>query len=226
MTREMPQAPTSCSPEADGPGAVPGPDAGAVGPGAGRPERKAPTGFIGNVGRGRPDMDKGWQTPPEILYPARRYWQGIPFDVCSSPENPTEAVEFWTPQDHALSLEWPDRWWCNPPYGGELRAWLEKAAQEAQHGSEGIALISASRWEQAWMQDVLQAVDYVCFIRGRVAFIRPSTGDRVGGNTYANLYLGFGIRYWRRWLAEFRRVGACFRLEGLSGAPGQTARKF
>src|SRR3990167_9502517 len=96
-----------------------------------KPEKKAPTGFIGNVGPGRPDMDLGWQTPPEILRPARQYWGGqIPFDVCTTALNPTGAKGFWTPDDDGLAREWPEKWWKNPPYGRSMATWLKKSAVE------------------------------------------------------------------------------------------------
>lgn len=186
-------------------------------------ERKAPTGFIGNV-RGRDQMDKGWETPPELLEPVRQYWGGrIPFDVCSTPANPTRALGFWTPEDDALHRPWPERCWTNPPYGRDMRAWVEKAVTEAERGSEIILLLSAARWEQGWWQTFIASAKYVCFIRGRVAFIRPATGERVGGNTYANMYAGLGLHEPRRWARCLKDVGLCMLWRALGEPPARTA---
>lgn len=188
-----------------------------------RPEHKAPTGFIGNV-KNRDEMDLGWQTPPELLSPVKTYFGGkIPFDVCTSEANPTDATEFWTPEDDALNCIWPESSYCNPPYGKAMQAWVEKAVEEAASGSEVLLLLSAARWEQGWWQTFISKVPYVCFIRGRVSFIRPSTGDRVSGNTYANMFAGLGIRRPVDWAEAFGRIGLCMKWKAVSDPPTRTA---
>lgn len=183
-------------------------------------ERKAPTGFIGNV-PDRDEMDKGWQTPPEILEPAREYWGGrIPFDACTTPANPTGAAAFFAPPDDGLTLPWPDRVWLNPPYGRDMEAWCRRAMGEP---GEVILLLSAARWEQAWWQAFLARVSFACFIRGRVAFVRPGTGERVGGNTYANFCAAMNLRDPERWVACFGKVGLCLRWSACNTPPTETA---
>jgi len=190
-------------------------------------EPKAPTGFIGNS-KTRDPLRKDWQTPPEILWPVRQYWGGqIPFDVCTSQDNPTGAAQFWTPEDDALRQSpWPTRFWMNSPYGGSLREWLEAAAIEAERGAEAIILASAARWEQGWLQQVLQAIDYIVFVRGRVAFVRPETKERVSGNTYATMYLAANILRPDDFVAAFSKVGVVVQVRVLVKPPEVTAAAF
>src|SRR3990167_7584001 len=186
-------------------------------------ERKAPTGFIGNV-KSRDKMDLGWQTPPELLYPVATYFGGqIPFDVCTTKDNPVNAAEFWTPDVNALNCIWPGSCFCNPPYGKSMRAWVEKAVEQSSSGTEIILLLSAARWEQGWWQEFISKARHVCFIRGRVSFIRPGTGDRVSGNTYANMFVGLGIRRQDDWVEAFKQVGLCMYWSSLNDVPTHTA---
>lgn len=179
-------------------------------------ERKAPCGIIGGA-----CLDTTWQTPQEYLVPARGYWGGsIPFDVCTALDNPTKADDFWTEADNALGQDWPASWWCNPPYGKAIRLWLAKMRAQilAHEINEGIALLPCSRWEQHYFQVALTAANVVCFIRKRVDFLNPKTGDIVSGNTYANMYVGFNVDY-QRFVSNFSEAGLCVAVKALNEPP-------
>jgi hypothetical protein len=151
-------------------------------------ERKAPVGTITG-----PCMDTCWQTPPELVTPVRRYFGGrIPFDAATAADNPCKARRFVTEEQDGLAMRWPKRVWVNPPYGKALRLWLPKIAHEAELGSE-----------------------IKCMIRKRVQFIRPSTGDRVAGNPYANQFVGFNVDE-DRFAEHFGHLGFCQSLRCLS----------
>lgn len=177
-------------------------------------QRKAPAGTITG-----PCMDKRWQTPPELLVPPREYWGGrIPFDAATSEDNPTNAKRFATEADNSLSIKWPSQVYINPPYGDDLFAFMGKIAWEAQLGNTVIALLPCSRWEQRYWQMSLIHAGAVCWIRKRVSFIRPSSGDRVDGNPYANMFLGFNVDL-EKFASAFGRVGACQTLGLLCPTP-------
>jgi hypothetical protein len=155
-------------------------------------QRKAPTGIIGARGGA---MDCEWLTPEALLEPTRDYFDGpIPFDVATRPENPTKATAFFTKQDDALAKGWPDEWFCNPPFGNELARWLERIGAQGYIGDHGILVLPCSRYEQHYWQEAMVHATTVCWIRGRVDFIRASTGDAVQGNTYASCVIGFNVR--------------------------------
>ena len=200
-------------------------------------ERKAPTGTI----TGKPAMRIDWRTPPHLLEAVRAYFGGqIPCDAATHHSNPTGALRYFALGEredgsegpHHLGSgggEWLGRnglvpdWvsdkvggqvFCNPPYGKAIRLWLAKMAQAADRGAEVVALLPAARWEQSYLTDTLCRANAVCFIRKRVKFINPSTGDAVGGNPYANYFLGFNVETWR-WRDAFGPHGRCFELEAL-----------
>ena len=190
-------------------------------------QRKAPTGTIisgssrtGAIWAGTgAAMDLGWQTPPELLELPRAYWGGvIPFDAATTEENPTGAIDFATPGDNGLSFAWPRQTWVNPPYGRELKDWLLKVLEEATRGVEVIALLPAARWEQRYFQDALHRANAVTWIRKRVNFIRPSTQERVSGNPYANMFIGWNVDL-ARWSSTIGRAGLSQALVPLSPCP-------
>jgi len=177
-------------------------------------QRKAPVGTITG-----PCMDKRWQTPPELLEPVRVYFGGrIPFDAATTEANPTGAKKFATERDNSLAIKWPKQVYINPPYGDDLHAFMGKTAWEAQLGNTIITLLPCSRWEQRYWQMGLIHANAVCWIRKRVSFIRPATGDRVDGNPYANMFLGFNVDL-AKFAASFGVVGACQTLSLLCPTP-------
>lgn len=63
----------------------------------------------------------------------------------------------------ALIDDWPDNWFCNPPYN-EIKIWIEK-----MHGN-GIALLPA-RTDTKWFHDhVMIRAAEIRFIKGRLKF--------------------------------------------------------
>lgn len=196
-----------------------------------KPERKAPAGTITGV----PCLKTDWRTPERLLDALRAYWGGrIPLDVATHASNPTNAVRYcalddgrgwkltagggeWVSQN-GLSYPWATtgggKAFCNPPYGKVIRDWLAKMAHEANRGCEIIALLPCARWEQAYFTEALDHANALCLIRKRVAFVNPATGDAVGGNPYANMFVGFNVVPWR-WRRAFDPLGHCYELRAL-----------
>lgn len=170
-----------------------------------KPERKAKAGIL----TGAPCLKTDWQTPPYLLDAVRTYFGGpIPLDVATTRENPTQALEVCTPEHSGLTHNWSPAAFCNPPYGRAIKDWLAKMAYEADLGVEIVALLPCARWEQGYFHDALDRASAACFIRKRVAFVNPATRDKVGGNPYANMFLGFNVD-WIRWTKAFSRAGLC-----------------
>lgn len=88
---------------------------------------------------------------------------------------------------------------CNPPYGAAAGGndWFGKLGQEGRKGCRMVAFLGVSRTEQGYLIRMLREASLVCFVRGRVAFRNPDTGEHVGGNCYASWALGFNIEPWR-----------------------------
>lgn len=117
-----------------------------------------------------------WLTPPEIIEALG------PFDLdpCAAPDPrpwPTAARHITLPDD-GLAVEWTGRVWCNPPFGTQTGAWLDRMAD---HGN-GIALAFARTDTAMFHRSVFGKADGVMFLAGRPHFHRQD-GTRAKGNS-------------------------------------------
>jgi hypothetical protein len=128
-----------------------------------------------------------WYTPPRIFDAL-----GIEFDL--DPASPGKHIVSWVPAERHLTVvedglttPWEGRVWLNPPYGRTVTPkWL---ARLTEHG-DGIALVF-SRTDTEWFHEYALRADMICFIRGRLKFIKPdgAVGDNPG---CGSMLLAFG----------------------------------
>lgn len=147
-------------------------------------ERRIAVGMGGHQAAGA--VTDEWYTPPSVFEAL-----GLAFDL--DPCAPRGGLP-WIPARRFLSLDdnglastWRGRVWLNPPYGPQTGRWLAKLAD---HG-DGVALVFA-RTDTTWFQDVAPRADAVCFVRGRIRFIRADgrAGRYTGGAPSA--LVGYG----------------------------------
>lgn len=126
-----------------------------------------------------------WYTPPEIFLSLK-----LDFDL--DPASPAgglpwiPARRFFSLLEDGLTQPWHGRVWLNPPYGDETPRWLERLAR---HGN-GIALVFA-RTDTGWFHEIALRADRLCFVRGRISFLR-SDHSRGDGSGAGSLFLAFG----------------------------------
>jgi hypothetical protein len=127
-----------------------------------------------------------WYTPPAVF-------RALAIDFDLDPAAPAGGVP-WVPArrvltvaEDGLSEAWSGRVWLNPPYGRGVGAWLERLAQ---HG-DGLALVFA-RTDTRWYQEVVKRATAVCFVAGRLAFVRPD-GSTIGSAGAPSVLLAFGL---------------------------------
>lgn len=117
-----------------------------------------------------------WLTPPEIIEALG------PFDLdpCAAPSPrpwPTAARHIELPED-GLTTEWEGRVWCNPPFGQQTAAWLDRMAEH----DNGIALVFARTDTIMFRDHVWPYADAIFFLQGRPRFYRPD-GMQATGNS-------------------------------------------
>lgn len=139
-----------------------------------------------------------WLTPPDIIADLGPF--GL--DPCAAPEPrpwPTADRHIVLPED-GLEAHWGSEMvWCNPPYGRETWAWLEKLAA---HPAGGIALIIARTETAGFVDQVWQRADALFFIHGRLHFHRAN-GERASANSGAPSVL---VAYGAAAAARLRRT--------------------
>lgn len=124
---------------------------------------------------------KEWYTPREIF-------RGIGLDFDLDPCSPGQNIVPWIPAqihytvlDDGLQCDWFGNVFMNPPYGSDTPKWMRRLSE---HGN-GIALVFA-RPDTRWFQNYIPLADAVCFISGRVQFVRAATKETDYPSLYAD----------------------------------------
>jgi phage N-6-adenine-methyltransferase len=107
-----------------------------------------------------------WSTPQDFFDKLHNEF-GFETDVCASVEN-AKCERFFTKEDDGLAQVWTGVCWMNPPYGREIKQWMEKAYKSSLDGATVVCLVPA-RTDTAWWHDYA-AKGKVRFIRGRLKF--------------------------------------------------------
>lgn len=108
-----------------------------------------------------------WLTPPHII-DALGGPDAFDLDPCAFPGWVTARRGISLPVD-GLAADWEGRVYCNPPYGQETWAWLDRLAE---HG-RGTALTFARTETSGFFRSVWLKADALLFIEGRLHFHRP-----------------------------------------------------
>lgn len=118
-------------------------------------------------------------TPAYVLDPVRAMLGGtIELDPCTTPENPVDAVRFYTPPQDGAELPWDAKTiWVNPPYGKARDRWVARCIDAGSRGSRVVLLIPAAT-DTRTFQQALATASTVLLIRGRVKFGIPRANGR------------------------------------------------
>lgn len=111
-----------------------------------------------------------WQTPWWFMSLVRQL-DILACDPCTTEQNPTGALTFYTPAADGLHQPWARQGICfvNPPYS-KIRTWLAKCAAEAALGSQVLALVPGRTDTRAFHEGCATAAR-LAFLRGRMAFV-------------------------------------------------------
>ncbi len=131
-------------------------------------------------------LNDEWLTPPSLIENLGTFTT----DPCSPIDRPWDTAQFhYSIEDNGLSLGWPGRVWCNPPYGSRTGEWLDKLAK---HGN-GIALIFARTETKMFFDQVWDKADALLFIKGRL-FFHYVDGSRARTNAGApSVLVAYGL---------------------------------
>lgn len=126
--------------------------------------------LAGNVGKKLQQREQTVETPDWTVDAVRASLGGaIELDPCAHPDAQrhfaTHNVVF--PESCGLTASWMDRTYFNPPFD-DLRSWLQKASQEAQHGYGVIGLFPC-RPHRRWFFEHLKGAECV-FLHYNVRF--------------------------------------------------------
>lgn len=95
-----------------------------------------------------------WGTPKGFFQTLNEEFH-FALDPCCTKET-AKCDKYYTEEMDGLSLSWEcgGAVFCNPPYGRELKKWVEKAYEEAQKGVTVVMLIPA-RTDTSYFHDFI-----------------------------------------------------------------------
>jgi phage N-6-adenine-methyltransferase len=82
-----------------------------------------------------------WETPADFFDKLNNKFK-FTLDPCATSEN-AKCKKYYTKEDDGLAHSWKgETVFCNPPYGREIKHWVEKCAKESKH-AKVVMLIPA-----------------------------------------------------------------------------------
>lgn len=127
-----------------------------------------------------------WYTPPELFTPL-----AIEFDLdAAAPPDGVPwipAARHFSKADDGLTQRWTGRVWLNPPYGRATGQWLARLAERG----DGLALVFA-RTDTRWFHEHVPRSTAVCYLAGRLRFVRPD-GSRGDGAGAPSMLIAYGL---------------------------------
>ncbi len=109
-----------------------------------------------------------WSTPQEFFDKLNKEFN-FTLDPCAAAEN-AKCKKFYTVEEDGLKQNWDgERVFCNPPYGGVLKYWVQKASDAT--GGVVVLFIPSRTDTQYFHEYIYQKPDVeIRFLKGRTKF--------------------------------------------------------
>lgn len=109
-----------------------------------------------------------WGTPIKLFDRLNQYFK-FTLDPCCSEEN-KKCDKYYTVKENGLIQDWGKNIvWMNPPYGKELKFWMEKAYNESLKGATVVCLVP-SRTDTQWFHNWAYGKGDLVFLNRRLDF--------------------------------------------------------
>ena len=110
-----------------------------------------------------------WATPQNLFDELNDEFN-FTLDPCATDEN-AKCSNYFTIEDDGLSKDWSnDVVFMNPPYGREIKKWVNKAYKESLNGATVVCLIPARTDTTYWHDFIFGKANDIRFLRGRLKF--------------------------------------------------------
>ena len=110
-----------------------------------------------------------WSTPQAFFDELNKEFN-FTLDPCATSEN-AKCTKYFTVEDDGLKQDWSnDIVFMNPPYGREIKYWVQKAYEESLKGATVVCLIPARTDTAYWHNYIFGKADDIRFIKGRLKF--------------------------------------------------------
>lgn len=110
-----------------------------------------------------------WSTPQYLFDKLDREFS-FTLDPCDTDGN-AKCDKYFTVDDDGLIQDWSnDIVFMNPPYGREIKYWVQKAYEESLKGATVICLIPAITDTIYWHDYIFGKASDIRFLKGRLKF--------------------------------------------------------
>ncbi|MFH1997813.1 MAG: DNA N-6-adenine-methyltransferase [Patescibacteria group bacterium] len=111
--------------------------------------------------------DMTWETPQDFFDELNKEFN-FTLDPCATIET-AKCKKFYMKEDDGLKQDWTDEIvFCNPPYGSEIKNWVEKCSKEK---AKIVMLIPARTDTRYFHEYIYQKPNVqIRFIKGRLKF--------------------------------------------------------
>ena len=123
------------------------------------------------VNKGLFTSDKNyWETPQDFFNELHEKYE-FTLDAAATDEN-AKLPNYYTIEDDALKQKWEGRVFVNPPYGREIKHWVEKAYKESlEPYNECVVMLIPSRTDTIyWHEYIFGKARGIDFLKGRLKF--------------------------------------------------------
>jgi phage N-6-adenine-methyltransferase len=111
-----------------------------------------------------------WGTP-KLLFNKLNEEFHFDLDVCAVKEN-AKCEKFFSPEDDGLNQSWFGNCFINPPYGKDIKFWIEKSYKEALYNENVNVVVGLlpARTDTQYFHNYIYNKAEIRFIKGRLKF--------------------------------------------------------
>lgn len=110
-----------------------------------------------------------WATPQDLFDKLDGEF-GFTLDPCSTDDN-AKCKRHYTLAENGLKQDWGGQIvFCNPPYGRQIGAWVEKCYRESQKPNTLVVMLLPARTDTKWFHQFIYHHSEIRFVRGRLKF--------------------------------------------------------
>ena len=110
-----------------------------------------------------------WATPKDLFEKLNKEFN-FTLDPCATKEN-AKCDKYYTIEDDGLIQDWSnDIVFMNPPYGREIKYWVQKAYEESLKGAKVVCLIPSRTDTTYWHDYIFGKASDIRFLKGRLKF--------------------------------------------------------
>ena len=110
-----------------------------------------------------------WSTPQDFFNKLNEEFN-FSLDPCATHEN-KKCQKYFTKETDGLSKSWEGEIvFCNPPYGREIKQWVEKGYKESKKNKTKVVMLLPARTDTQWFHNYIYKKSEIRFIKGRLKF--------------------------------------------------------